>query len=111
MKLIQLDPSKFLTQTSLLSRRRAAAAAFAIAPGAKNPRRPDAAVHRHLCAARHRDHQRLQAGGRRARRQARRTRDRIFHRRRRSPNRQRRPENTNKLVQRDKVDVLVGTVH
>jgi branched-chain amino acid transport system substrate-binding protein len=61
-------------------------------------------------AARHRHHQRLQAVRGRAGRQAGRPRGGVLHRRRRvRPSKA--TENANKLVKRDKVDVLVGTVH
>ena len=76
------------------------------------PRRHDASVHRHLRrSSAPRSRNGLQARGRGKRRQARRTRASNIFTVDDEVGAVQGTDNANKLVQRDKVDVLVGTVH
>jgi hypothetical protein len=92
--------------------RRRHAGAVRPGPGAirQDQGRPDAALHRHLCRPGRGHHQRLQAGveeqgGKLGGREI----EYIVGDDESDPGQG--PENANKLVKRDKVDVVIGTVH
>ncbi len=54
-----INRRQFLTCAGLLAASALLPKPFAFAQAQKDPRRHDASLHRHLCAARHRHHQRF----------------------------------------------------